>query len=86
MQIMLLSFAVVAFVTGYALGSFQTMLLTYAGGVVLTTLITVPNWPFYNRHPLNWLDPSEAEKHSKPQPPPSSCSSNSNLKKKTSKK
>ncbi|KAM7464731.1 hypothetical protein LguiA_032852 [Lonicera macranthoides] len=84
MQIMLLSFAVVAFFTGYALGSFQTMLLVYAGGVVLTTLITVPNWPFYNRHPLNWLDPSEAEKHSKPQP--SSSSSSSNLKKKTSKK
>ncbi|KAJ6430297.1 hypothetical protein OIU84_021658 [Salix udensis] len=28
----------------------------------------VPNWPFFNRHPLKWLDPSEAEKHPKPQP------------------
>ncbi|KAF5741158.1 Microsomal signal peptidase 12 kDa subunit (SPC12) [Tripterygium wilfordii] len=67
MQIILLTFAVVAFVTGFVTGSFQMMILIYAGGVVLTTLITVPNWPFFNRHPLNWLDSSEAEKHPKPQ-------------------
>ncbi|KAM2765487.1 hypothetical protein COP1_021534 [Malus domestica] len=68
MQILLLVFAVVGFAAGYITGSFQTMVLTYAGGVVLTTLVTVPNWPFFNRHPLKWLDPSEAEKHPKPQP------------------
>ena len=67
MQILLLAFAVVSFGTGYVLGSFQMMMLIYAGGVVLTTLVTVPNWPFFNRHPLKWLDPSEAEKHPKPQ-------------------
>ncbi|XXG79791.1 hypothetical protein AAC387_Pa09g0787 [Persea americana] len=68
MQIILGVFAVVAFVVGYSMGSFQTMLLIYAGGVVLTTLLIVPNWPFLNRHPLNWLDPVEAERHPKPQP------------------
>ncbi|KAJ6430298.1 hypothetical protein OIU84_021658 [Salix udensis] len=68
MQVMLLVFAVVAFVTGYITASFRTMMLIYAGGVVFTSLVTVPNWPFFNRHPLKWLDPSEAEKHPKPQP------------------
>ncbi|XP_057949559.1 signal peptidase complex subunit 1-like [Malania oleifera] len=67
MQILLVAFAGVAFVTGYAVGSFRLMLLIYAAGVVLTTLITVPNWPFFNRHPLKWLDPVEAERHPKPQ-------------------
>ncbi|KAL7589859.1 hypothetical protein Lser_V15G40961 [Lactuca serriola] len=67
MQILLVVFAVAAFITGYAVGSFQLMLFVYAGGVVLTTLITIPNWPFFNKHPLKWLDPSEAEKHPKPQ-------------------
>lgn len=80
MQILLVGFAVVAFATGYALGSFQIMLLVFASGVVITTLITVPNWPLFNRHPLNWLDPSEAEKHPKPQ------LANSISKKKTNKK
>lgn len=68
MQIMLVAFAVVAFLTGYVMGSFRLMILVYAGGVFLTTLITVPNWPFFNRHPLKWLDPSVAEKYPKPQP------------------
>ncbi|PKI78317.1 probable signal peptidase complex subunit 1 [Punica granatum] len=67
MQILLVAFAVGAFATGYVMGSFQMMMLIYAAGVVLTTVVTVPNWPFFNRHPLNWLDPSEAEKHPKPQ-------------------
>ncbi|CAH8273914.1 unnamed protein product [Arabidopsis lyrata] len=67
MQILLLIAAVVAFVVGYATASFRTMMLIYAGGVVVTTLITIPNWPCFNRHPLKWLDPSEAEKHPKPQ-------------------
>ncbi|CAN8328523.1 unnamed protein product [Cochlearia groenlandica] len=67
MQILLLIAAVVSFVAGYATASFRTMMLVYAGGVVLTTLVTVPNWPFFNRHTLKWLDPSEAEKHPKPQ-------------------
>ncbi|CAH1433816.1 unnamed protein product [Lactuca virosa] len=67
MQILLVVFAVAAFITGYVVGSFQLMLFVYAGGVVLTTLITIPNWPFFNKHPLKWLDPSEAEKHPKPQ-------------------
>ncbi|KAL9328872.1 hypothetical protein ACSQ67_003875 [Phaseolus vulgaris] len=68
MQIMLLAFAVIAFASGYVMASFQMMILVYAGGVVLTTLLTIPNWPFFNRHPLIWLDSSEAEKHPKPQP------------------
>ncbi|KAG6396431.1 hypothetical protein SASPL_142581 [Salvia splendens] len=68
MQVMLVCFAVVAFITGYVLGSFQMMMLIYAAGVVLTSLLTVPNWPFFNRQALKWLDPSEAEKHPKPQP------------------
>ncbi|KVH95682.1 probable signal peptidase complex subunit 1 [Cynara cardunculus var. scolymus] len=67
MQIMLVVFAIGGFITGYFMGSFQLMLFIYAGGVVLTTLITIPNWPFFNRHPLQWLDPSEIEKHPKPQ-------------------
>lgn len=67
MEIMLVAFAIAAFAIGYTIGSFQMMLLIYAGGVVLTALITVPNWPFFNRHPLSWLDPSEADRHPKPQ-------------------
>ncbi|XP_008792803.2 probable signal peptidase complex subunit 1 [Phoenix dactylifera] len=67
MLISLVVFGVVAFGVGYAIGSFQIMMLIYGSGVVLTALITVPNWPLFNRHPLKWLDPSEADRHPKPQ-------------------
>ncbi|KAK1438149.1 hypothetical protein QVD17_03952 [Tagetes erecta] len=67
MQIMLVVFAIGAFLTGYIMGSFQLMLFIYAGGVVLTTLIIIPNWPFFNRNHQKWLEPSEAEKYPKPQ-------------------
>ncbi|KAK9707552.1 hypothetical protein RND81_07G204500 [Saponaria officinalis] len=70
MQFLLLISAAVAFTTGFALGSFQMMILIYAGGVVLTALIIVPNWPFFNRNPLKWLDSVEAERHPKPEPTP----------------
>ncbi|XP_031481571.1 signal peptidase complex subunit 1-like isoform X2 [Nymphaea colorata] len=66
MQAMLAIFAFIAFVTGYMMSSFQNMLIIYAAGVLLTMLITVPNWPFFNRHQLNWLDPSLAELNPKP--------------------
>ncbi|XP_020572405.1 probable signal peptidase complex subunit 1 [Phalaenopsis equestris] len=68
MEIFLVAFGIVAFVVGYSIGSFQTMLLIYAAGVLLTALVTVPNWPFFNRHPLNWLDSIEVDRHPKPQP------------------
>ncbi|XP_021746703.1 probable signal peptidase complex subunit 1 [Chenopodium quinoa] len=82
MQILLLVSAAIAFVTGYLMGSFQLMVLIYAGGVVLTALIIVPNWPWFNRHPLNWLDPTEADKHPKPQPAVSSANKKKNNKQK----
>ncbi|WCJ38742.1 Microsomal signal peptidase 12 kDa subunit (SPC12) [Euphorbia peplus] len=67
MQILLMVFAAVAFGVGYFLGSFQMMMQIYAAGVVLTTLVTIPDWPWFNRHHLVWLDSGEADKHPKPQ-------------------
>lgn len=81
MQIMLVVFALVSLVTGYISGSFQLMLMVYGGGVILTSLITIPNWPFFNRHPLKWLDPSEVEKHPKPQIAANTSSKKKNVKK-----
>ncbi|WVZ87004.1 hypothetical protein U9M48_033707, partial [Paspalum notatum var. saurae] len=67
MQVLLVASAVAAFLAGYVRADFQFMLLVYAAGVVLTALVTVPNWPFFNRNPLKWLDAAEAERHPRPQ-------------------
>ncbi|XP_066350914.1 signal peptidase complex subunit 1-like [Miscanthus floridulus] len=67
MQVLLVTSAVAAFLVGYVRTDFQLMLLIYAGGGVLTALVTVPNWAFFNRNPLKWLDAAEAERHPRPQ-------------------
>uniref|UniRef100_A0A7N0VK45 Transmembrane protein n=1 Tax=Kalanchoe fedtschenkoi TaxID=63787 RepID=A0A7N0VK45_KALFE len=41
--------------------------MIYAGHVVLTSFITVPNWPWLNKYQLTWLGPVEAERHPKPE-------------------
>ena len=52
---------VLACVGGFAGGlytqSLKNLFIIYASGVCLTALVTIPDWPFYNRHPLKWLDP-----------------------------
>jgi signal peptidase complex subunit 1 len=57
MQYLLLGFGLVAFLTGYIVSSYRTMLIVYVTGVVITFLIAVPEWPFFNRHPLEWSEP-----------------------------
>eukprot|EP01018_Ginkgo_biloba_P015914 Gb_35765 [translate_table: standard] len=80
MQIMLVVSALVAFITGYIMSSFMNMLIIYAAGVIITLLTTVPDWPFFNRHPLQWLDPKEAEIHGIRHPKAKSQSQNANKK------
>lgn len=64
MQYFLLGSALVAFLMGYVSGSFSSMLYIYLAGVVVTFMVTVPDWPFFNRHPFLWLEPLYAEKPS----------------------
>ncbi|XP_062204800.1 signal peptidase complex subunit 1-like [Phragmites australis] len=85
MQLLLVASAAAAFLAGYVLADFQLMLLVYSGGVVLTALVTVPNWPFFNRNPLKWLDAAEAERHPRPQVSAGGASGASGGKKKSGK-
>lgn len=57
MQYLLLGSALVAFLTGYFTSSYSTMMYMYLAGMGVTLLVTVPNWPCFNRHPFHWLEP-----------------------------
>jgi len=61
MQYFLLGAALIAFLTGYITGSYSTMLYIYLAGVVVTFLVAVPDWPFFNHHKFTWLEPKYAE-------------------------
>mmetsp|Transcript_39724 Transcript_39724/g.55151 ORF Transcript_39724/g.55151 Transcript_39724/m.55151 type:complete len:94 (+) Transcript_39724:132-413(+) len=54
-QYTILIFAVVSFLLGYFLRSFSVMMWTYAAGAVLACVIAVPDWPYFNQHPLKFL-------------------------------
>ncbi|EGG04187.1 uncharacterized protein MELLADRAFT_108689 [Melampsora larici-populina 98AG31] len=59
-QIIILSFAVIAFGLGYIGQSMMITFGVYAVGVVIALLVVVPPWPCYNRNPVKWLPKNSA--------------------------
>lgn len=55
----LVVFAAVSFVVGYAKKDFMLMAQINGAGVVLAALLVLPSWPPFNRHHLRWLPPLE---------------------------
>ena len=53
----LVASAFLAFVVGYVSGSFSLLVKIYAFGLLLDAAFVVPNWPWLNKHPLEWLPP-----------------------------
>mmetsp|Transcript_22066 Transcript_22066/g.29093 ORF Transcript_22066/g.29093 Transcript_22066/m.29093 type:complete len:83 (-) Transcript_22066:421-669(-) len=66
----ILAFGGVGWIIGYFQQDFTPTFYSWSVGVVLSCIICVPDWPFFNRHPVKWLDSvpdrrSKAEKKSK---------------------
>ncbi|KAK5631896.1 hypothetical protein RRF57_007610 [Xylaria bambusicola] len=45
----------ISFLAGFFLQDIALALKIGLGGTALTFLVIVPPWPFFNRHPVNWL-------------------------------
>lgn len=54
---LLIAFGALGFLVGYVLQDFSVMVYINGAGLALTLLAVVPDWPFYNTNPLNWLPP-----------------------------
>lgn len=50
----------IAFIVGYVLQDIYLTLLVGLGGTVLTFLVVVPPWPYFNKNPLDWLPAGSA--------------------------
>ncbi|KAL2866312.1 signal peptidase complex subunit 1 [Aspergillus lucknowensis] len=48
---------VIAFLTGYIFQDMHITLWVGLVGTLITGLVVIPPWPFYNKHPENWLVP-----------------------------
>lgn len=54
-QTCIVLFSAVAFVVGYSVGSFSVLMYIFGSGVALAAVISVPDYPYLNQYPLEWL-------------------------------
>jgi signal peptidase complex subunit 1 len=52
---MIIYTSLLSFLVGWMRQDFTLMLVLFVAGVILTLVVTVPNWPMYNRHPIAWV-------------------------------
>jgi len=52
---LLVATSVIAFIVGFTTQDIYKTLYIGLGGTALTFLLVVPQWPFYNKKPENWL-------------------------------
>ncbi|CAG8580113.1 14340_t:CDS:2 [Ambispora leptoticha] len=55
-QSIIVTFAIFGFLIGFQLQSLLLTFQIFAGGVALAALFVLPPWPFYNSHPIRWLE------------------------------
>jgi Microsomal signal peptidase 12 kDa subunit (SPC12) len=46
----------VGFIHGYLVQSFQITFYYWAASVAISLILCVPDWPFFNRNPIQFLD------------------------------
>lgn len=51
----------IAFFVGYILQDITLALYIGLGGTVLTFLLIVPPWSFFNKHPVQWVPVARSE-------------------------
>jgi hypothetical protein len=49
---------VVGFIVGYVVQSFRVTFLWSCAGLLVALVVCLPDWPWYNRHPLKWREPA----------------------------
>ncbi|KAI8142589.1 microsomal signal peptidase 12kDa subunit [Fennellomyces sp. T-0311] len=54
-HLLLICFAVVGFVAGYVTESLLLTVAIFGAGLLLATVVVLPPWPMYKRHPQKWL-------------------------------
>lgn len=52
---MLVTTAVISFLLGYFKQDFMLMMGLFGTGFLVTFAVTVPNWPMYNKDPIEWV-------------------------------
>ncbi|KAJ5232001.1 microsomal signal peptidase subunit SPC12 [Penicillium chermesinum] len=57
-NVLLIISGVISFIVGFIYEDIHLTLWVGLGGTLLTALVVVPPWPFYNQNPATWLGSS----------------------------
>ncbi|GLI70170.1 hypothetical protein VaNZ11_014795, partial [Volvox africanus] len=49
--------AAISFIWAYGNSDFRAMVYMNGVALLVALLLVIPNWPFFNRHPWQWLPP-----------------------------
>jgi signal peptidase complex subunit 1 len=49
-------FGAIGWVYGYMEQDFVHVFYAWGVGMILSIIICVPDWPWFNKHPIKWLD------------------------------
>ncbi|CAH1773286.1 unnamed protein product [Owenia fusiformis] len=56
-QVIIVLFAIVGFLWGYACQQFSQTVYILGAGFALSCIITLPPWPMYRSNPIQWQKP-----------------------------
>ncbi|KAI9142281.1 microsomal signal peptidase 12 kDa subunit-domain-containing protein [Paraphysoderma sedebokerense] len=56
-QLILSVASLVGFIVGFVMQRLDMTVMIWGGGVALCTLVCVPSWPVFRKHPVQWLKP-----------------------------
>eukprot|EP00035_Acanthoeca_spectabilis_P022556 m.444424 g.444424 ORF g.444424 m.444424 type:complete len:98 (-) comp19097_c0_seq1:205-498(-) len=65
-QYIIVAFSVVGFLWGFVCQQFYQTVCVLGAGVITASLLCLPSWPFYQMHPVAWLEKEADGPQSRP--------------------
>ncbi|CAF0936188.1 unnamed protein product [Didymodactylos carnosus] len=56
-QVIIVAFGIVGFISGYILQQYSITIYIVLTGLAVSALLTLPPWPMYRNHPVQWQKP-----------------------------
>ncbi|KAF8842822.1 hypothetical protein PAXINDRAFT_98827 [Paxillus involutus ATCC 200175] len=64
-RIAFIASSILSFILGFALGSLRVTMGAFSLSTVVLSLVVLPPWPKYNKHPVKWLPAQETSSATK---------------------
>ncbi|KIP07611.1 hypothetical protein PHLGIDRAFT_89347 [Phlebiopsis gigantea 11061_1 CR5-6] len=62
-RVILVAATIISFIVGLALQSLRATFGIFSVTIIVLSLVIVPPWPIYNKHPVKWLPAKDKSKN-----------------------